>query len=138
VRFPRAFSACVFRVDPFSAFSVAFSVDPFSVPRIGTDAASTLPLEGYAGIYKGEGGSLVELQMHAGGLVLQYGNFVADVTDWHDDTFRARLRQRRLAEEQDWYLSFTFVKGALARLHIHSEHDVHADFVPSTTSRSPT
>ncbi len=90
----------------------------------------TLPLESYRGTYKGEGDLLVKLEKDAGGLVLRHGNFVADVTHWHDDTFRARLRQRRLADEQDWWLTFTVANGAIAKLHIHSEHDVHADFRP--------
>jgi hypothetical protein len=89
----------------------------------------TLPLDSYAGIYERGFGLRAKLEMDSDDLVLRYGNFVADVAHWHDDTFRARLRERRLAAEQDWYLTFTVAKGVITKLHIHSEHDVHADFV---------
>jgi CubicO group peptidase (beta-lactamase class C family) len=98
----------------------------------------TLPLENYRGTFKGEYDSLATLEREASGAVLRYGNFVADVVHWHDDTFRARLRQRRLADEQDWYLTFTVAKGAIVKLHIHSEHDVHADFVPVAPPQAKT
>jgi hypothetical protein len=44
------------------------------------------------------------------------------------------LQQRRLADEQDWYLTFTVANGGIARLHVHSEHDVDADFLPVAAS----
>ncbi len=63
-------------------------------------------------------------------MVLRYGNIVADVGHCYGDTFRAQLRERRLAAEQDWYLTFTVTDGVITKLHIHSEHDVDADFLP--------
>ncbi len=95
-----------------------------------------LPLDNYCGTYKGELDLLAKLEIDGGGLVLRYGNVAADVTHWHDDTFRARLRQRRLADEQDWWLTFTVASGTIAKLHIHSEHDVHADFAPVAKSEN--
>ncbi len=91
---------------------------------------ATLALEAYRGKYRGNYNLLATLELNDGGLVLRYGNLVADVTHWHDDTFRARLRQRRLAHERDWWLTFSVIDGAVAKLHIHSQHDVHADFMP--------
>jgi hypothetical protein len=61
--------------------------------------------------------------------VLCYGNFTADVSHWHDDVFRARLRSRRLPEEQDWWLTFTVADGVAGNVNIDSEHDVQGDFV---------
>jgi len=92
-----------------------------------------LALEEYCGMYKGQYDLPAKVEMAEGGMVLRYGNLVADVTHWHDDTFRARLRQQRLAEEQDWYLTFTVVERKTAKMHIHSEHDVQADFVPNSS-----
>jgi len=89
----------------------------------------TLSLDAYCGTFKGQYNLPVKIEMVEGGMVLRLGNLVADVTHWHHDTFRARLRQRRLAEEQDWYLTFTIAEAKIAKLHIHSEHDVQADFV---------
>jgi CubicO group peptidase (beta-lactamase class C family) len=90
----------------------------------------TLQQSGYCGRFAGAYGQLGAIDAQAGGLVLTYGNLVADVAHWHDDTFRARLRQRRLADEQDWWLTFDVAEGAVRKLHIHSEHDVQGDFVP--------
>ncbi len=90
----------------------------------------TLPLRQYCGRYQGKFELVARLEMEAENLTLRYGNHVADLTHWHGDTFRARLRQRRLAEEQDWWLTFSVAGGAVAKLHIHSQHDVHDDFVP--------
>jgi CubicO group peptidase (beta-lactamase class C family)/pimeloyl-ACP methyl ester carboxylesterase len=89
-----------------------------------------LPFLEYRGSYQGKFDLVARVEMEAGSLILRYGNHVADVTHWHDDTFRARLRQRRLAEEQDWWLTFSVAGGAVAKLHIDSQHDVHGDFVP--------
>ncbi len=94
----------------------------------------TLPLEQYRGAYKGQYDLRANLEIEADGLILRYGNFVANVTHWHGDTFRAKLQERRLAAEQDWYLTFTVIDGSITKLHIHSEHDVHADFVPIAES----
>jgi hypothetical protein len=91
---------------------------------------AALPLESYAGRYQGQYKTIAVLGTDAGQLVLRYGNQVADVSHWHDETFRARLREQRLADEQDWWLTFTVANGAVSRLHIHSEHDVHDDFKP--------
>jgi CubicO group peptidase (beta-lactamase class C family) len=94
------------------------------------DKTSTLPMDSYCGRYQGPYGLIATLELDAGRIVLRFGNHVADVTHWHDDTFRARLRQRRLAEEQDWWLSFTVADRAVAKMHIQSEHDVHGEFKP--------
>ena len=71
--------------------------------------------------------------MESGKLTLRYGHFVADVEPWNGDTFQARLREPRLPAEQHWYLTFTLEEGRIAKLHIQSEHEVHADFVPVPT-----
>ncbi len=90
----------------------------------------SLPPGRYAGTYEREHGIRAKVEVGPKGLVLRYGTVVADVAHWHDDTFRARLRERRLAAEQDWYLTFTVAGGAVTKLHVHGEHDVHADFRP--------
>jgi len=96
---------------------------------------STLPLQAYLGNFEGRYGWRVTIRAEADAIVLRYGNYVADVEHWRDDTFRARLRERRMPAEQDWYLHFTVVDGRVAKLHIHSEHDVDADFVSTLEER---
>jgi CubicO group peptidase (beta-lactamase class C family) len=94
---------------------------------------ASLPVEKYSGKYVSRNDSMLCLSVEAGELILRHGIQVANVSHWHNDTFRARLRERRLAAEQDWWLSFTVEAGVITRLHIHSEHDIHDDFVPQAS-----
>jgi len=90
----------------------------------------TLPLQKYLGTYERDYGLQAMIESKSDDIVLRYGTSVADVEHWHGDTFRAQLRDRRLAAEQHWYLKFTVAKGVIEKLHIYSEHDIHADFLP--------
>jgi CubicO group peptidase (beta-lactamase class C family) len=96
---------------------------------------STLLQSAYCGHFSGAYGQIAAIEMDSDQLVLKYGNLIADVTHWHDDTFRARLRQPRLADEQDWWLTFSVRGGTVSKLHIHSEHDVDGDFLPVAERR---
>ena len=88
----------------------------------------SLPLGAYAGTYEWAYGRRVEIRRESDHLVLRFGNLTADLSHWHRDTFLATLRQRRLSGEQEWFVTFTVDDGAIAKVHIDSEHDVQADF----------
>ncbi len=96
-----------------------------------------LALQKYLGTFQRDFGLRATIESESGAMVLRYGNFVADVGHWYGDTFQARLRERRLAAEQHWYLTFTVTDGVITKLHIHSEHDVHAVFLPVSTNTTP-
>lgn len=89
----------------------------------------TLPLKTYLGTYEREYGIQAKVtQSDDGTLILQHGNFIADMEHWQNDEFRATLRQPRLKSEGIWFVNFEVEDRAPIVMGISSEHDISASF----------
>ena len=89
----------------------------------------SLPLKEYLGTYEREYGLQANVtQSEDGTLILQHGNFVADMEHWQDDEFRATLRQPRLKSEGIRFVKFEVDDGSPNVMRVSSEHDISASF----------
>ena len=93
------------------------------------DTQPTLRLKEYLGTYEREYGIQAKVrQSEDGTLMLQHGNFIADLEHWQNDEFRATLRQPRLKFEGIWFVKFEVEDGIPNVMGISSEHDISASF----------